>query len=170
MGLGTRTIPPRLLAAGVVASMLPDIDVIGFDFNISYAAAYGHRGLTHSPFVAAAVALYGAFLGTRAFHARPATVFWFLFIAMASHGALDACTNGGLGVAFLWPWSDARFFAPFRVIQVSPIGLSRFVSERGIQVLSSELQWVWLPCAALGGAIAIARRRHVRQRERADAS
>jgi inner membrane protein len=170
LGLGTRVIPPRLLAAGVVASILPDIDVIGFDFNVSYAAAYGHRGLTHSPLVAAVVALGGAALGARTLHTRPSTVFWFLFIAMASHGVLDACTNGGLGIAFLWPWSEARFFAPFRVIQVAPIGLSRFMSDRGIQVLASELQWVWLPCAVLGAAIAIARRLKTTRRERADTS
>jgi inner membrane protein len=163
MGLGGRVIPPHLLAAGIVTSILPDIDVVGFNFDISYAAAYGHRGLTHSPLVAAAVALCGAAVA-RTFGARPATTFWFLFIAMASHGVLDACTNGGLGIAFLWPWSDERFFAPFRVIQVSPIGLTRFVSGRGLDVLLSELQWVWLPCAVLGAALAAARGLTMRRR------
>lgn len=157
MGLGARAIPPRLLAAGVVASVLPDIDVVGFDFGVPYYAALGHRGLTHSPVFAAIVALFGVALA-QTFGTSRLKTFWFLFVAAASHGLLDAFTNGGLGVAFLWPWSDERFFAPVRLIEVSPIGLSRFVSARGITVLYSELQWVWLPCMMLGALLAFARR------------
>jgi inner membrane protein len=158
VGLGTRAIPPRLLAAGVVASILPDIDVAGFDFGVPYHAVLGHRGLTHSPAFAAIVALFGAALA-QTFAASRLKTFWFLFAVTASHGLLDAFTNGGLGIAFLWPWSNERFFAPAQLIEVSPIGLSRFVSERGITVLYSELQWVWLPCALLGVVLAFARRR-----------
>ena len=87
-------------------------------------------------------------------------VFVFLFVAIASHGALDACTNGGLGVAFLWPWSGERFFAPeaLRVIEVSPIGLGRFLSARGVVVLESELRWIWLPALAVSLMLIGARR------------
>ncbi|MBW5450297.1 metal-dependent hydrolase, partial [Pseudomonas aeruginosa] len=70
-------------------------------------------------------------------------------LATASHSLLDAMTNGGLGVAWFWPWSDARYFMPFHPIAVSPIGLSRFLSERGLLVLQSEARWVWLPCLLL---------------------
>jgi inner membrane protein len=72
-------------------------------------------------------------------------------VVSASHGALDALTTGGLGVAFLWPWSDQRFFAPraLRVIAVSPLGF-RFVSARGAAALASELVWIWPPALALG--------------------
>ena len=86
----------------------------------------------------------------------------FLFVAIASHGALDACPNGGLGVAFLrpWPWSRERFFAPeaLRVIEVSPIGLTRFLSARGVVVLESELRWIWLPALAVSLMLIGARR------------
>jgi inner membrane protein len=44
----------------------------------------------------------------------------------ASHGILDAMTDGGLGVAFFSPFDDTRCFFPFRPIKVSPIGLSFF--------------------------------------------
>jgi inner membrane protein len=66
---------------------------------------------------------------------------------------LDAMTDGGLGVAWFWPWSDQRYFLPLHPIEVSPIGLSRFLSPRGLEVLISEARWVWLPClgVALGG-------------------
>jgi len=85
--------------------------------------------------------------------------FCFLFVAGVSHGILDAFTNGGLGVAFLWPWSAQRFFAPIQVIEVSPIGISRFLSPKGIAVLWSEMLWVWLPFLSVGSALAIFRYR-----------
>lgn len=58
---------------------------------------------------------------------------------MVSHGLLDTLTTGGKGVALLWPFSDERFFAPLQFIRVSPIGVGRFLSERGLAVLLSEL-------------------------------
>ena len=53
------------------------------------------------------------------------------------------------GVAGFWPGGDARYVMPFHPIAVSPIGLSRFLSERGLLVLQSEARWVWLPCLLL---------------------
>ena len=57
---------------------------------------------------------------------------------MLSHGLLDALTSGGLGVALLWPISDARFFAPWRPIPVARIGAA-FLSSRGLRVALTEL-------------------------------
>ena len=97
LGLGRRTIPPRLLVAGVVCSILPDLDVLTFGLGIPYASQFGHRGFSHSLFFAALVALAGAVFYRR-FETRCAVVFAFLFVALASHGLLDALTNGGLGI------------------------------------------------------------------------
>ena len=69
----------------------------------------------------------------------------YLFLATASHGVLDAMTNGGLGVAFLSPFDNSRYFLPWRPIRVSPIGLGRFFGQRGYLVLQNELLWIWLP-------------------------
>lgn len=147
LGMGKKTIPPRLLAAGVVAAMLPDADTLGYHLGVGHASGLYHRGLTHSFVFAAAAALAGALFhkGLRAGFGR---TFFFLFLACASHGILDAFTNGGPGVAFLWPYSDARFFiGGHRAIQVAPLGLSRGSMQRLHAVLASELRWVWLPCA-----------------------
>ena len=38
----------RMLLFGVLCAVLPDADVIGFRFGISYADAFGHRGFSHS--------------------------------------------------------------------------------------------------------------------------
>ncbi|MDN8662539.1 metal-dependent hydrolase [Stenotrophomonas indicatrix] len=70
----------------------------------------------------------------------------FVFVCAASHPLLDALTSGGLGVALAWPWSEHRFFAPWRPIRVSPFA-PQFFSARGLATLLSELRWVWLPLA-----------------------
>lgn len=137
--------------------MIPDLDVAAFRLGIPYAAQFGHRGFTHSILFACGLALLGIAL-TRYLRSTPQKVFLFLFVAIASHGLLDACTNGGLGIAFLWPFSDARFFAPFRPIQVSPIGIQHVLSAHGLAVFRSELMWVWLPCFSAAAVVVVCRR------------
>ncbi|WP_310600464.1 metal-dependent hydrolase [Desulfobulbus sp.] len=149
LGLGRRIVPGPLLACGVAASVLPDLDVVGFKLGIAYAADLGHRGFSHSIVFALAVALIAATI-LRSFRVPWATSFWFLLFALVSHSLLDACTTGGKGVALLWPFSGHRFFAPYQVIEVSPLSITRFMSDRGIAVLLSELYCVWMPSAALG--------------------
>lgn len=161
LGLGRPVISGRLLAAGTVASMLPDADVVAFRIGIPYAAEFGHRGFSHSLAFAALIALLAA-LCSRLLRSRFRTVFLFLFVAVASHGFLDAFTNGGLGVAFFWPFSCDRYFAPVRRIEVAPIAPSRLFSPRGAAVLLSELLWVGTPCAAGAMALAWMRRRSSR--------
>jgi len=149
LGLGRDVIPTPLLIAGVAVSVLPDLDVLAFRFGISYASDFGHRGFSHSLLFAVVLALLGA-CAFRYFQASFGRAFWFLFLAAVSHGILDAFTNGGLGVAFLWPWSAERFFVPVRVIQVAPLGISGLFSPRGVSVLISEILWVWIPCVMVG--------------------
>jgi inner membrane protein len=153
LGLGRQIISGRLLAAGVAASILPDLDVLAFPLGAHYGSAFGHRGVTHSLAFALAAALVGGCCH-RALRTGFARAFLFIMASTASHGILDAFTNGGLGIAFLWPFSSERYFAPYQVIEVSPIGISRFLSSRGLAVLESELVWVWTPCVVLGVALA----------------
>ena len=126
--------------------MLPDVDAIGFAFGVRYGSMLGHRGLTHS--MAFAV-LVGVVVGTL-FLERQSTglsrlqlVSYFTLVTL-SHPLFDAMTNGGLGVALFAPFSRARYFFPWRPIEVSPIGME-FFSARGLEVLASEIVWVWLP-------------------------
>lgn len=136
-------LPPRLLAAGLVAAMLPDADVLAFALQIPYADALGHRGASHSLLFAALLGFL-ALLGARAVNAGRLQAAAFVLICALSHPLLDALTSGGLGVALWWPWSDARLFAPWRPIRVSPFA-NQFFSARGLQTVLSELRWVWLP-------------------------
>lgn len=139
-------VPKLVWVAGIACSVIPDLDVIGFRFGIHYSDFWGHRGFTHSLVFAAllagvaAVAMHGVHAET-----HRVRLFLYLFIATASHGFLDALTDGGLGVAFLSPFVNQRYFFPWRPIHVSPIGISRFFTSRGVAVLQSELLWIWLP-------------------------
>ena len=154
-----RVVPRRLLWMGAACSMLPDLDVLGLLLGIPYGSLLGHRGLTHSLAFAACVAGV-AYLAARLRPAsdRPSGWVWlYLFLATASHGALDACTNGGLGVAFFSPFDPTRHFGAFTPIAVSPIG-ARFFSARGLAVLRSEFLWVWLPSLAFAAAAVAIRR------------
>ncbi|HEX2676942.1 MAG TPA: metal-dependent hydrolase, partial [Polyangiales bacterium] len=73
---------------------------------------------------------------------RSARTGFFVFVVVASHGLLDTLTQGGLGCALLWPWSDERFLAPMRVVPAAPIG-RRFWSLAGLRVALLELAWLW---------------------------
>ena len=156
LGLGTPLISRRLLALGVLAAVLPDLDVLAFKFGLAYASSFGHRGASHSLLFALLLGFL-ALLGAPVLRSSRCAAFVFVSLCAASHALLDMLTNGGLGVALFWPWSEQRFFAHWQVIEVSPINLYRFFSARGLAVMFSELRWVWFPAGILGGSLFIAR-------------
>ena len=156
---GSKRIPAKVALAGMLLAMLPDIDVIGFRFGISYDATWGHRGAMHSLAIGAIVAFGMAALIPAL---RKGWTMAFLLFAVISHGLLDMMTDGGRGVALLWPFDSTRYFAPWRPIRVSPIG-ARFFTPRGMVTAISELQWVWLPCLLVAVSALIARRFHRRE-------
>lgn len=120
-----------------VLSYLPDADVVAFFLGIPYHAPFGHRGASHSVAAAALVGLAVAF-ALRSYGLPFGRSWLYATGTMASHGLLDAMTNGGLGVAFLWPFSVGRYFAPWRPIPVSPIGLRNLLRPYGFYVLAFE--------------------------------
>lgn len=143
-----RSMPASYWLLAGVLPMLPDLDVIAFSLGIPYGAVLGHRGLSHSLLFAL---LLGAAVATATF--RPYDCDWltlcgFWFVVVASHGILDAFTNGGLGIAFFAPFDATRYFFPWQPIQVSFLGRA-FFSRQALATLASEFLWVWLPTALL---------------------
>jgi len=134
---GRPPIPARAWAALlVVAAGLPDVDVVAFSLGIPYHAPFGHRGASHSLVVAV---LCGALLAlaVRRTPLSAARIGLIVGVVVATHGLLDTLTDGGLGVALLWPFSDARYFAPWRPIPVAPIGRRLFGPE-GVRLMLEE--------------------------------
>ena len=159
LGPAVRHHPRRRLlwALGTLSAVLPDADVLAFAAGIPYEHVLGHRGLSHRGlshallFAAAwAGALTWLFFRTDSLRQR---IGLFLFGCTASHGLLDMLTDGGHGVALLAPAYNARLFFPFRPVEVSPIGVGRFFSERGLEVLASEAVWIGLPALALAAVL-----------------
>lgn len=162
LALGSKAIPGRLLVIGMIAAMLPDADVLAFRFGVPYAHQLGHRGITHSLAFAFLLAILAWSFAKQLASSRK-HAFSFMFFATASHPLLDMLTNGGLGVALIWPISNERLFFPLRVIEVSPIGIRRFFSATGVRVLLSELQWIWIPSTIAAVSIVAWRRIFMRQ-------
>ncbi len=135
-----------------VLSILPDADVIGFVIGIPYGSSWGHRGASHSIVFSLLMAAVVCSLFFQPYFKRKrrlAAIFIVLSLAGISHGLLDAVTNGGLGVAFFWPFDTTRYFFPVRPIEVSPIGVGVFFSDWGVRVLLSELIFIILPTTVI---------------------
>ena len=144
--IGAKDAPIKITFLAILCSVIPDADVLAFKFGIPYGHMFGHRGFTHSIFFGIIFGLLVAFI----FHRKNQIKFALIYmLACVSHPVLDAMTTGGKGVAFLAPFSDDRFFFPWRFIQVSPMSIRRFFSEWGIEVLVSEFIFIWIPCLLL---------------------
>lgn len=139
----------KFWSLGVMCTILPDADVLSFQLGIPYESFWGHRGFSHSFLFATLTGL----LVVLTFYPRKLMslagfgLCCYFSLCTASHGILDAMTTGGLGVAFFSPWDETRYFFPWRPIQVSPIGIANFFSERGMKVLLSEFIWIVIPSA-----------------------
>jgi inner membrane protein len=155
---------PRLrlgVALGILA-VLPGLDVIGFRFGISYGHWLGHRGFTHSilfALIAAAIMPAIAFRSVRML----TRTWWLLvglgFTAAISHGVLDAFTDAGLGVGFLIPFDDTRYFAPWwRPLATSPLSISEFFSGPAPRILTNEALWIGPPLVGFVGLVQLVRR------------
>lgn len=137
----------KFILLGIICAIIPDADVIGFSFGIKYESFWGHRGFSHSLLFALILGvLITVIFYSRIFFSKKGVILILYFtICTASHAVLDALTTGGLGVAFLSPFDTTRYFFPWRPIKVSPIGVARFFSDRGIKVVLSELIWIGIP-------------------------
>ncbi len=138
-----------LVVIGAALAVVPDLDVVGLAFG---------WGLDHPLGPPRPEPLAAGRNGARrrggrgpSRPGRPSRrwrVWLVLALAAASHGLLDALTNGGRGVAFLAPFVDTRWHFPARPIEVSPIGVWSFFSRRGLEVLTNEVVWLWAPSLA----------------------
>ena len=143
LAIPRRPIPRRLLAAAVLAAMAPDLDGLMRPLlGVARDSIYGHRGFSHSLFVALA---FGALAAAchRQLKVRPLAAAVVVAASMASHGLMDMMTNSGKPVAYLWPLTSLRMFADWRPFPGTPHAPSflREVSSR----VSPEIVHILLP-------------------------
>ena len=131
----------------ILLSFLPDADVLAFRFGIPYGAPFGHRGAFHSPAFAPLVGL-ALWALAKALGMRALPIALTGALVLASHGLLDALTDGGKGVALVWPFGNERYFAPWRPIPVAPIG-ARILSSSGLELMAREAL-LFLPLFVVG--------------------
>ena len=148
VALGSQRVPPAMLLVGMLASVLPDFDGVAFKLGLHYGGIWGHRGFTHTLGFTLVVALTGLWFARR-WKVAPWQGYLWLALCLISHPLLDMLTNGGVGIALLWPFSGERWFSPWRPVEVSPVALSRFLTQRGADVLLNEAKTIWLPLMTL---------------------
>ena len=143
VAVGPRRIGWRLLLAGAVSAVLPDIDVLAVGQQlVHYASTYGHRSFTHSLGFALLVGLLGGVLAVGNARRR-ALVAAYLCACTLSHPLLDGLIDRGICNAWLWPVDGSRLCLPWRPIPMGGVGL--FGPDR----LARELVWIGLPLVGL---------------------
>ncbi len=155
---------PRMWLLGAACSAAPDLDSLAFRFGIPYSHTFGHRGFFHSLTFALVLSVAAGGIASRIAGGRSRALWLtsYLLLVTGLHGVLDMFTDGGLGIAILSPFSNERFFAPFRPIAVSPISPRAFFTSRGLHVVTSELLWIGVPCAVLAAVAYLVRKRSAR--------
>ncbi len=149
--------PWTYFPVAMACSVLPDLYVGLHAYGVEYGDPWGHRGMTHSLAFAAVLSLIVVWWVYRN-HARRFSRRWwalvtFFFLITASHGFLDAFTDGGHGVAFFAPFDNTRYFMLWRPLFVSPLGVHDVFTPYFADVMLSELLWVWLPTLAITAPI-----------------
>jgi inner membrane protein len=138
--LAPATAGRRFWFAGILCTVLPDLDALGRPFRLGDVEFLGgHRALTHSILFAVIVSVavtWSAFRSSQ-WNGSRGRILVFLLLAMVSHGVLDAFTAYGGGVAFLYPFTRAHYVAEWQPV-------------RG---LVDEALWIWLPAAVLVGVV-----------------
>ncbi len=150
----------KFFILGILCATLADIDVIAFKLGIPYGNAFGHRGFTHSILFAVilGVSITFIFYGKNFLSKKGLVLISFFTLCAISHDILDAMTNGGLGIGFFIPWDEARYFLPWRPIEVSPIGIRHF-SEKAVRIIKNEMIWIGIPCLVYFLIMSVMRRK-----------
>ncbi len=118
-------------------ALLPDADVAGLSFGLADHGLYGHRGYSHSLLFATAIAGL-VYVVARRWGTRPGFSALLAFLAVGSHGLLDAMTYRTRGIPFFWPFDEMRVVFPWRPIPPAPTGAD-FFSKRGLEVAGVEM-------------------------------
>lgn len=142
-------LPRRTWALAAFCAVAPDLDWFVSLGNIHRGHVLNHRGAAHSLFAAACIAAV-VFLTCFRKEQRRGAVWLCLTVAAMSHGLLDACTAGGVGVALFMPFSDTRWACIWQPGHVAPLPLNRAHTHFFLSSLLDEARWIGIPALAVG--------------------
>lgn len=149
VALGPRAVGWRLILAGAVCGVVPDLDFLSVTLHLDrYSGTYGHRGFTHSLGFAWLLGLLGALWPVRGAHGWRQRVGRGVFLAVctASHPLLDSLFDVGICSAWYWPLDGQRHCFDWRPVPMQ--GVALFGQERFLM----ELQWIGVPLLLLANA------------------
>jgi inner membrane protein len=143
-GTPSDVLASRMAALSTLA-LLPDLDFLIPAVGPS-TGPFAHRGASHSLVAAMVVGLIIA-VAIKAWGGRRAIMWGIVATAVvASHPILDLFSDTDLGVALLWPLSNARFLAPWHILPnppwpgvFSPFGLRQL----GLEVMLFFPFWIY---------------------------
>ena len=161
--VGTRTVGWRLMLAGAVCGVIPDLDFLSVTLHLDrYSGPYGHRGFTHSLGFALLIGLIGALWPVRGAGGWRLRACRGLYLALctASHPLLDSLFDVGICSAWFWPLDGARHCFDWRPVPMQ--GIALFGEER----FRMELQWIGGPLLVLANAGMLLRHGWTAVRER----
>ena len=138
----------KFLCLCCFCAVIPDADVLAFQFGIPYDHFLGNRGFFHSFFFSfwlAIIIVLVFYRKVKLYERKGMLLLMLFFLCGCSHAILDMLTDGGRGVAIFAPFNNSRFFFPLRPIKVSPLSIGKFFSAYGLEVLMSEMIWIGIP-------------------------
>jgi len=141
-------LPRRIWALAPLCAVAPDLDWFASFLAFHKNHILNHRGVAHSLFGALLIAAAVWLIGLRR-EQRSGQAWLCLTLAALSHGLMDACTSGGVGVALFMPISDSRWACLWQPIQVAPLPLGREDLYRFLLSLRTEAFWIGLPALTL---------------------
>ena len=144
--------PKRFWYFAVICAMLPDADLITYQFGYSFSDFLGHNGFFHSLVFALAFSYTISFIFFR-INGFLSKDWWkyfiFFFFIIAVHGVMDAMIEHDPGVALLSPVDNSKYLLPWTPLKPSTLGIKEFFGPIGWNAIKSELTYIWLPMAVV---------------------
>jgi len=149
--------PRRTWALGTFCALAPDVDWFTAFLKVHPGNYLAHRGITHSLLGAVLIAASVLLFGFKR-EQRNLKVGTYLLLASLSHGLLDACTSGRIGVAFFYPFSSSRWACDWQPIQDAPLPFWSGLQLPFLGALLGEMLWIGIPASILAISVQLFRR------------
>ena len=149
--------PSRAWALGVLCALAPDLDWFTVFLRVHPGNFLAHRGITHSLLGATLLAV-GAFLCGFWSDLRRPRILTYLLLASLSHGLLDACTSGRIGVAFFYPFSTTRWGCYWQPFMDAPLPFWSGLRRPFLGSLLGQALWIGVPGLIWMAGIRVLRR------------